>query len=331
MSIIKNAIGFSHYQGTSTAYVVHLKRGRIAHQGVGQSFWFHRSTSVISEVPGVDQELPALFHAFTSDHQDVSIQITVTYRFADPIVASQRLDFAVLPARTDDATDGRTQAGAVMTRLAQSILVANTSKLSLERVVGHVDQSHEVLARGFEADQRLKTLGVEVVDLHVLAIRPQSDLEKALQTPLREQIQSNADKATYDRRMRAAEREHTLSEGELASKIQLATRRSRLVEQEGVNARHQAEAEAAAELIVSKGHAERLGIQAKAEAESTRLAGEADAGRTKALMDAFEGVDIATLRALALRDLASGIPKMTIGDVTITPDLLSKALTAWAA
>ena len=331
MSIIKNLAWASHYQGTPTAYVVHLSRGCVAHQGVGRAFWFHRATAVISEVPGVDQELPALFHAFTADHQDVTIQVSLTYRFADPVVASQRLDFTVLPARADDATDGRTQASAVLTRLAQAVLVAYTGGLNLEQVMAQVGPARDVLAQGFAADQRLAQLGIDVVDLHVLAIRPQSDLEKALQAPLREQIQSDADKATYERRMAAGEQEQTLAESELTGKIQLATRRRQLVEQEGANSRRQAEAEVAAELVTTQGQADQRGLIAKAEAFATRTTGEAEAQRETALMASYNGVDIALLRALAFREFARGIPEMTIGDITITPDLLSKALAAWQA
>ncbi|MCL2471894.1 MAG: SPFH domain-containing protein, partial [Propionibacteriaceae bacterium] len=245
--------------------------------------------------------------------------------------ASQRLDFTVLPERGDDATDGREQASAVLTRLAQSLLVASTGRLTMNQVVGQVDQARELLARGFEADQRLKQIGIEVVDLHVLAIRAPADLEKALQTPLREQIQSDADKATYERRALAVERERTISENELASKIELAARTNQLVEQEGANARLKAETEAAAELITSRGQAEQHVIAAQAEADSVRLGGEADAQRQAALMASYSGVDIALLRALALRDLAQSVHDMTFGDITITPDLLSKALQAWKA
>ena len=331
MSIIKNIAWLGHYQGTPTEYVVHLSPKGVAHQGVGKAFWFSRATSVISEVPGVDQEQPALFHAFTADHQDVTVQLTVTYRFADPIVAAQRLDFTAFPTRLGDALDGRTQAGAVLTRLAQSLLVASTGRLTMDQVVGQVDQAHDVLTRGFAADQRLKQIGIEVVDLHVLAIRAPSDIEKALQTPLREQIQSDADKATYERRALAVERERTISENELASKIELAARTNQLVAQEGANARRKAEAQAAAELINSRGQAERRGIEAQAEADSVRLGGEAEAGREAALMASYAGIDVALLRALALREIARGIPGMSIGAVTITPDLLSKALQAWQA
>jgi len=326
MSHITKVFNLGHFQGTATAYVVHLRNGQLAHQGVGQAFWFRGAVSVLSEVPITDQELPALVRAYTTDHQDVSVQLTVTYRFADPTLAATRLEFGIIPDPPKDAQDGRTQAAAVLTRLAQSVIVSDVAARPMADVVGNVTQIQTALMQGFAADQRLTQIGVQIIDMHVLAVRPESEVEKALQTPLREQIQAEADKATYERRALAVERERQISENELASKIELASRTQQLVIQEGANARRQAEEKAAAELIASKAQGERLGIDAEARAASIRVTGEAEAARTAALMAGYSGIDTALLQALALRDLAQALPKMTLGDITIAPDLLSKAL-----
>ncbi|MCL2491025.1 MAG: SPFH domain-containing protein, partial [Propionibacteriaceae bacterium] len=325
MSHITKVLNLNHFQGTATAYVVHLRHGRLVHQGVGQAFWFRRAASVLSEVPIADQELPAMVRAYTADHQDVSVQLTMTYRFADPSLAASRLEFGIVPDPPEDAEDGRSQAVAVLTRLAQSVVVADVAARPMGDVVGNVTRIQSALAQGLAADMRLAQIGVQIIDMHVLAVRPESDVEKALQTPLREQIQAEADKATYERRALAVERERQISENELASKIELASRTQQLVVQEGANARRQAEETAAAALIASKAQSERQGIDAEARAASIRVTGEAEAARTSALMAGYAGVDIALLQALALRDLAQALPKMTVGDITITPDLLSKA------
>jgi len=326
MSIIKHHPFVSRFQGTPTSYVVHLRGGAVAHQGVGQAFWFRPTVSALSEVPVSDQELPVIFHAYTVDHQDVTVQITATYRFADPALASQRLDFGVFPRRSCDGQDGETQAAAILTRLAQSLVVADIAARPLDQVVGNVQQTHTILAGGFAGDQRLRGTGIEVVDLHVLAIRPETEMEKALQTPLREQIQAEADKATFERRALAVERERAISENELASKIELATRTEQLVAQEGANARRTAEEESAAALIKAEGDAERRRLSSEAEAAAKRLTTEAEAAGTAALMAAYADANVEALKALALRDLAAELPALSINQLTITPDLLSKAL-----
>ena len=69
----------------------------LRHAGTGLSFWFRPLSAVLSEVPVDDRELPLLFHARTSDFQDVTVQATVTYRITDPAVAATRIDFSIDP------------------------------------------------------------------------------------------------------------------------------------------------------------------------------------------------------------------------------------------
>src|SRR5215470_1163398 len=82
MADVKSYPGLRHLRGTPTAYVRHLRRGRLAHEGTGLSFWFRPLSAVLSEVPVDDRELPLLFHARTVDYQDVAVQATVPIRLA---------------------------------------------------------------------------------------------------------------------------------------------------------------------------------------------------------------------------------------------------------
>src|SRR6266508_4344905 len=97
MADIKRYPGLRHLRGTQTTYVRHLRRGRLAHEGTGLSFWFRPLSAVLSEVPVDDRELPLLFHARTADFQDVTVQATVTFRLTDPAVAAGRIDFSIDP------------------------------------------------------------------------------------------------------------------------------------------------------------------------------------------------------------------------------------------
>ena len=95
--------------------------------------------------------------------------------------------------------------------------------------------------------------------MRVVAIRPEPEVEKALQTPTREQVQQDADRATYERRALAVERERAISENEMQSQIELARREEELVGQRGANARRQAEEAAAADRIAIEAEARRNG------------------------------------------------------------------------
>ena len=84
-------------------------------------------------------------------------------------------------------------------------------------------------------------------------------------------MQQEADRATYERRAVAVERERAIAENELQSKIELARRQNQLVEQDGANTRRSAELEAAAQLVSAQGQAEREQVSATSAAESARL------------------------------------------------------------
>lgn len=330
MSTVRAYPWLRHYLGSSTDFVVHLDRGRLRHHGVGQAFWFRPRTSVISEVPAADQELPVLFHATTHDQQDVTVQANVTFRFADPVLASQRLDFGVFPATLGAdhravAPSGRQQISVIVEQTAQSIAVDAVAALDLSAALASgIAQVREALIHGLRGEPRLSATGVEVIGVRVLALRPESDIERALQTPVRERLQAEADRATYERRALAVERERAISQNELASQIELATRRQELLAQEGANKQRAAREDAAAALIEAEAKATRRGLDATARASELRELGQATAASEAATLEVYARIGREVITAVALREAAGGLPK--IGTLAITPDLLTSAL-----
>lgn len=280
MGRIRRLFLLARYQGTPTEHVVHLRRGRTVHCGVGLAFWFRPALAAISEVPATDHERPVLFHVATRDQQDVTVQAVLTYRFVDPETAARRLDLAVHPV-TDDAgrVQGVRQVADLVGEVAQSLVVDVLRALDLpEALSTGLPLVRDALVDGMRGQERLAGVGVEVCDVRVLSLRPEADIEKALQTPLREQLQTEADRALYERRALAVEREQQISVNELASKLEVARRREALVAQEGANRRREAEERAAAALVDSTGLADRTRLEAAARAEEVRQMG-AEIGR----------------------------------------------------
>ena len=89
------------------------------HEGVAQSFWFRPLSAVISEAPVDDRELPLIFHARTSDYQDVVVQATVTYRIAEPARAAERIDFGIDPRSGQWRATPLEQLASLLTELAR--------------------------------------------------------------------------------------------------------------------------------------------------------------------------------------------------------------------
>ncbi|MFE1311007.1 SPFH domain-containing protein [Streptomyces sp. NPDC058755] len=287
MADITRRLGLRHLRGAPTAHIRHHRSGTLVHDGPGLSFWFRPLTAALSEVPVDDRELAMTFHARTSDFQDVAVQATVTYRIADPAVAAARLDFSIDPDTGAWRGTPLEQLGTLLTETAQqhALDVLARTPLSAALVDG-VAAVRERVAAGLGAEPRLPATGIEVVAVRVMALRPEPEVERALRTPAREQIQQEADRATYERRAVAVERERTIAENELASRIELARREEQLVEQRGTNARREAEEQAAADAVRARAEAARSVKLAEAEAARSVKLAEAEAARSMKLTEA---------------------------------------------
>jgi hypothetical protein len=191
------------------------------------------------------------------------------------------------------------------------------------------DPVQQAITGRLDGDERLAELGVTVVGVRVLAVRAAPELERSLQTPTREAAQARADRATYQRRADAVERERAIAENELQSSIELARREEQLVDQRGANARRQAELDAAAALVAADAEAARDRTLSAARADGVRGLGLAEAAAETARIEVLRDLPPGVLGALALRELAGRLPE--IGQLTVTPDLLTSLATTMTA
>lgn len=325
MADITRRFGWRHLRSAPTAHIRHHRRGRLAHDGPGLSFWYRSLTAALSEVPVNDRELTMAFPARTADFQDVSVQSTVTYRISDPAVAAERIDFSVDPDTGVWRGAPLEQLATLLTETAQQHALDTLARTPLAAtLVDGVASVRERIAAGLAAEPRLPATGIEVVAVRVMAIRPEPEMERALRTPARELVQQEADRATYERRAVAVERERAIAENELASKIELARREEQLVDQRGTNARRAAEESAAADAVHAEAEAARKVRIARAEAQAARELGEAEADARAAWLRVHAETDTATLHALAAARLAENLPH--IDSLTLSPDVLTGLL-----
>ncbi|HEV2342636.1 MAG TPA: SPFH domain-containing protein [Actinocrinis sp.] len=330
MAIITKRPFVSHFRGGPTDHVVHIKRGKTAHSGTGQSFWFRPLAAVLSEIPVDDRELPLLFRGRTADFQEISVQASVTYRFADPDRAARRLDFALDPVTGLWHGTPLDQVATLLTELAQQHTLALLAAMNLAAALSDApDAVRTRLSEILTSHDRLAEIGIGIVDVRVVAARPDAEVERALRTPARERIQQEADRAGFERRALAVERERAIAENELQSRIELAIREEQLVARQGANERRRADEAAAAARIAAVAEADRIRLKAEASAEETRVTGAADAEADAARINVYADVDPRILLALATRTLASNLPR--IGTVHLAPDTLSAALTRLAS
>jgi len=306
----------SHLRATATSHIVMMKGGKVRRSGAGVAFWFRPLTASLSEVPVDNRDMSLLFHTRTADFQDAAVTATVSYRIAQPELAAQRVDFSVHPRTGVWQADPLAILNQLVSESAQQHATATLATLSLaDALASGIVTVRDAVAEGLAADQRIAATGVEVIGVRVLAIKPEADVERALQTPAREAVQQEADRATYERRALAVERERAISQNELQSQIELAVRQKELLEQEGANARKSAQDHAATQAIYDD-----------ASARSERVSGEARAAAAKALVDAYEGANAQALLAHAAELAAQNLG--SVQQLTITPDLLAQFLGA---
>lgn len=173
---------------------------------------------------------------------------------------------------------------------------------------------------GLETDDGLQSIGISIVTVRVSAVSPAPEMEKALQTPTREEIQQEADDATFQRRARAVEKERAIQENELKNKIELAKREAELIAQEGQNQRRTATERAEAEKIAVTAAADQRTIEAASEADALRVVDSARVEGEEARMGIYRDFPARVLTALGLRELAGKIQK--IEHVNLTPDMV---------
>lgn len=196
-----------------------------------------------------------------------------------------------------------------------------------DAISGSLERVGRVLTQAFADDHQLRATGVAVVDARLLSLRPDEGVESSLRAPLLEQLQAEADRALYERRALAVERESQISANEMQSKLDLARKRADLVDQEGHNARREAEEKAAADAIEVEAEARRITEKAKAYEVDWNTAGRARIANDAAYIQALAQAGPEVARALALKEMAKNMP--SFGNITITADVLSDLVAAF--
>ncbi len=325
MATITGFLFLRHQRASATSHVEHLSAGSLRHSGPGASFWFRPLNAAISEVPVDDREQEVLVRVRTADLQEVTAPGTVTFRFTHPDVTARHIDFSVDLGSGMWLERPLERVGAAIHGATSAAVTSALSELSLLEVLT-LDPGvlGTTVGQHLLTDDRLLSIGVSVVGVRFGVLRPDADTERALQTPAREVIQQEADKATYERRALAVEREAAIGENELANQIELAKRQEQLIAQKGTNARKTAADAAAADAIAAEAEASRTTALAAARAEAERVIGRASAETERAKLVAYEGVSKDVLLALALREIAGNLPD--VEQVVITPDLVTGLL-----
>ncbi len=323
-----------------TDYVLQYKRGQVVREGAGLSFFCFAPTTSLVRVPTGSVDVPFIFEEVTADFQQVTVQGQITYRVADPRKLSQLMNFTLSPNGRDYASDDPSKLPQRLINHAQVLTRASLKSLSLREALGQSDGLVSALRQGLQAAELIASLGLEVLGLSILAIKPTPETSRALEAEARERILREADEAIYARRNAAVEQERAIKENELSTEIAVENKKRQIREtqmeaEKSVQLKkHEIrEAEMGARITLEKKNKDLVALSTANAREEADAKAYAMAAVMKALAQtdpktiqalASVGMDPGQLVALAFKELAESADK--IGQLNISPELLRELL-----
>jgi hypothetical protein len=316
-------LGFRFKKAPPTVHVIHFYDGKIVRQGSGLSFFYFAPVSTIVDVPLASADVPFVFHEFTNDYQEITLQGQLTYRIADPERIAKLIDFTVKPNGAYAAEEHPEE------QIAQRLI--NTAQVEARAIAQQFNlpealASSERIVKDLEA--KLKTalpitmLGIEILGASILVIKPTPEMARALEAAAREHLQRQADQAIYARRNAAVEEERRIKESELNTEIAVENKRRQI--RETKMAADIAVEEQRASLIEKRVENDRKDADSRAYALSTSLKPLETADWRTLMAVAAKGADPRFAISLAFQELAENAGK--IGQLTLTPDLLQSLM-----
>ena len=306
-----------------TTYVLQFKRGKVKREGVGLSFIYSVPTSTIVTIPLASADVPFVFQEATADFQSVTIQGQLTYRVADPKRLASLLDFSVDKRGRYCSEDPR-KLPERMIHTMQTLTRAITQRLALRDALVSSDAiAAEVLAK-LRTSEAVTTLGVEILALSLLGIKPTPETSRALEAEAREALQQRADEAIYARRNAAVEQERLIKESELNTEIAVEAKKRQIRETQ--MAAEIAVEEQRAQLVDRRVENERKDADSHAYVLTETLKPLRDLDWKTLMMLNGKGADPKAMIALAFQEMASNAQK--IGELNVSPDLLRSLITS---
>lgn len=333
-------LGIRYIRIEPTSFVMQFKGGKVVREGAGLSFFYFSPTTSLVLVPIGSVDAPFIFSEVTGDFQDVTIQGQLTYRVVDPKKLSSLMNFTLASNGREYSSDDPAKVSQRLINQVQVLTSASVKGLSLKQALVSSDNLTEALRKGLRSTEAITAMGIEIMGLSILAVRPTPEMARALEAETRETLLRQADEALYMRRNAAVEQERAIKENELNTEIAVENKKRQIKETQmeaeksvQVKKRELMEAEMAARVSLEEKKRELVdlaSVNSRAEADAKAYSVEAvtkplarmDPKVLQALLSS--GMDASRLVAMAFRDLAEGADR--IGQLNITPDLLRELM-----
>ncbi|MDO6388194.1 MULTISPECIES: SPFH domain-containing protein [Uliginosibacterium] len=323
-----------------TDFLLQYKSGKVVREGVGLSFFYYGPTSSLVRVPVGSVDVPFIFEEATADFQSVTVQGQLSYRVTDPRKLAQLMNFTLAANGRDYASEDPQKLPQRLINHAQVLTSSSLRVMSLREALGGADRLVGSVRVGMQAADVITSLGIEVLGLSILAIKPTPETSRALEAEAREAILRQADEAVFARRNAAVEQERSIKENELNTEIAVENKKRQIKEAQmdaeksvQQKKRELREAEMATKIALEEQNKDLLALSTA----NTREEADAKAYGISAMMRALSEtdpkvlqaltsarLDAAQLVALSFKELAENAGK--IGELNISSELLQGLL-----
>ena len=319
-----------------TTHVLQYRGGKVVREGSGLSFFYYSPTSSLVAVPIASMDTPFIFQETTADFQMVTLQGQVTYRVSEPKRLASLLNYTLARYGQTYASDDPEKLSERVIHVINVLARAELQKLSLREAIRGSEAVVQAVKTALVGAPEITSLGLEILGLSILAIKPTPETARALEAETREKLFREADEAIYARRNSAVEQERAIKENELNTEIAVENKKRQIretqmeAERAVQEKRHQVEREAIEANVGMEGQRKDL---VALKAENARAEADARAYGVSATMKALSTTDARVLQALAttgmkpeqliafaFQELAGKAEK--IGQLNISPDLL---------
>lgn len=304
-----------------TTYVIHYRNGRVRREGPGLAFWYFQPSSTIVAVPLASRDVPFAFSEVTEDFQPVTIQGQLTYRVVEPRRLAELLDYSIR-VTGHHVSDDPEKLPERLVQTAQIVARSAIQRRTLRDALVNSDAMVGEVLAALRKSEPARMLGVEILSLTILAIKPTPEIARALEAPARENLQRESDEAIYARRNASVEQERRIKESELQTEIAVQEKQRQIRETQMATEVEIEERRSA--LIERRSENERRDADARAYALRATLGPVRDVDWRTLLAVSAGGTDPKLMVALAFRELAENAAK--IGEVNVTPDLLTSLI-----
>ncbi len=328
--------GIRFVKSEPTTYLMAFKGGKIAKEGEGKNFFYFAPTTSLVAVPIGSSIQDFIFEHVTSDFQAVTVQGQISYKVSEPKKLASMLNFSLRADGKTYISDDPQKLTDRVIGIVEVLSQKAVKEMSLKQALLATDTIANFVERQLNNETEIQSLGIEILRVSVMVVRPTPETAKALEAEVREAVLLRADDAIFARRNAAVEHERAIRQNELDTEIAVEQKKRAIretqMEAEASVQRKKHELRSAnmqSDIAVETKRKEYVAINA----DNIRTLAEAESRKIGAITEALQGVDpklVQSLAAIGMEPsqliaqafgmLADNAGK--IGQLNVSPDLL---------